>query len=89
MRTRSRLNHHRGQSDVPIDLQAVDALDGCEAMFKGVSVHPIGHDPEGVTLAADCQLRDKERGFRCYHQGATNTREYMKLTVSGGVHTAA
>lgn len=53
------LHHHRCQTDVTVDLQGVNVLKGIETMFKGVCLHPIGHDPEGMTLTTDSQLKDR------------------------------
>lgn len=59
------LHHHRGQSDVTIYLQGGNVLDGSETMLIGVCLHPIDHNPEGLILTADGQLKDK-RAF-CKH----------------------
>lgn len=50
-------DHHRGQTDVAIDLQEGDLLEGREAVLELVRLHPVGHDPEGVILTADGQLK--------------------------------
>lgn len=54
------LHHHRGQTDVTVDLQGGNVLEGSVAMPKGVCLHPIGHNPEGVLLTADSQLKGKK-----------------------------
>lgn len=58
------LHHHRGQADVAIDLQAGNLFDGSDAMLIGVCLHPVGHNPEGVTLTTDSHLKEKKGAFR-------------------------
>lgn len=50
---RGSLHHHRSQTDVTIDLQGVDELEVSETMLKGMCLHPIDHNPEGVILTTD------------------------------------
>lgn len=56
------LHHHRGQTDVSINLQGVNVLDGSETMPKVVCLHPIDNNPEGVILTTDGQLKGKKKG---------------------------
>lgn len=51
------LHHHRGQTDVSINLQGVNVLDGSETMPKVVCLHPIDNNPEGVILTTDGQRK--------------------------------
>lgn len=53
-------HHHRGQTDVTVNLQDGNLLEGSEAMMEGVCLHPIGHEPEGMILTADGQLKAQE-----------------------------
>lgn len=51
------LHSHRGQADVTVDLHGVNVVEGGEAVFIGVSIHPIHHDSVGVILTADGQRK--------------------------------
>lgn len=56
------LHNHRCQTDVTIDLQGADLVEVSETMLEGVCLHPIDHNPKGLILTADGQLKEK-KGF--------------------------
>jgi len=47
------LHDHRGQTDVTADLQGCDVFEGSDAVPVRVYLHPIDHNPEGMTLTTD------------------------------------
>lgn len=53
------LHHYRCQTDVTFDLKDADLLQGKEAMLEVVHLRPIDHDPEGLILTTDGQLKEE------------------------------
>ena len=60
------LHHNRGQIDVTVYLQDGNLLEVSETVLVVVCLHPIDHNPEGVMLTTDGQLKDKKGIFKLY-----------------------
>lgn len=57
------LHHHRGQTEVTFDLQGGNILEGRETMPEVLRLHPISHNPEGLLLTTDGQLKEQKWAF--------------------------
>lgn len=57
------LHLYRCQAEVTFDLQVGDLMEGREAMLEVVHLRPIDHNPEGMILTTDGQLKEQKWAF--------------------------